>query len=182
LPFAHLPFKKVGPEFKEDFWSSGAEENQTAWFHLRAKSYVGPDESGARRSQFLYPLAYGLKSACSGSRRRRTGVLTARVERTAAETHPSGRPGNSFSGLISSQEFIRIYPNCNGSVRLNVRETMVKAAVRSLACLPLFWAHLWAQGLDSHGENAQGAPIHVEFTAKYDGQDNPVTGSPDFNP
>ena len=25
---------------------------------------------------------------------------------------------------------------------------MVKAAVRSLACLPLFWAHLWAQGLD----------------------------------
>ena len=33
----------------------------------------------------------------------------------------------------------------------------------------------------SHGENAQGAPIHVEFTAKYDGQDNPVTGSPDFN-
>jgi hypothetical protein len=75
-------------------------------------------------------------------------VLTARVERTAAETHPSGRPGNSFSSLISSQEFIRIYPNCNGSVRLNVRETMAKAAVRSLACLPLFWAHLWAQGLD----------------------------------
>ena len=33
----------------------------------------------------------------------------------------------------------------------------------------------------SHGENAQGAPIHVEFTAKYDGQDNPVAGSPDFN-
>src|SRR5678815_5630695 len=33
----------------------------------------------------------------------------------------------------------------------------------------------------SHGENAQGAPIHVEFTAKYDGKDNPVTGSPDFN-
>lgn len=25
---------------------------------------------------------------------------------------------------------------------------MIKAAVRSLACLPLFWAHLWAQGLD----------------------------------
>ncbi len=25
---------------------------------------------------------------------------------------------------------------------------MRKAAVRSLACLPLFWAHLWAQGLD----------------------------------
>jgi hypothetical protein len=33
----------------------------------------------------------------------------------------------------------------------------------------------------SHGENAEGSPIHVEFTAKYDGQDNPVTGSPDFN-
>ena len=25
---------------------------------------------------------------------------------------------------------------------------MIKAAVRSLACLTLFWAHLWAQGLD----------------------------------
>ena len=25
---------------------------------------------------------------------------------------------------------------------------MIKAAVRSLTCLPLFWAHLWAQGLD----------------------------------
>ena len=33
----------------------------------------------------------------------------------------------------------------------------------------------------SHGENAQGLPTHIEFTAKYDGQDNPVTGSPDFN-
>jgi hypothetical protein len=33
----------------------------------------------------------------------------------------------------------------------------------------------------SHGENAQGSPTHREFTAKYDGQDNPVTGSPDFN-
>jgi len=33
----------------------------------------------------------------------------------------------------------------------------------------------------SHGENADGSPIHVEFTAKYDGKDNPVTGSPDFN-
>src|SRR6266436_10389346 len=33
----------------------------------------------------------------------------------------------------------------------------------------------------SHGENAEGSPIHIEFTAKYDGQDNPVTGSPDFN-
>ena len=32
----------------------------------------------------------------------------------------------------------------------------------------------------SQGENAQGSPIHVEFTAKYDGMDNPVTGSPDF--
>jgi hypothetical protein len=25
---------------------------------------------------------------------------------------------------------------------------MVKAAIRSLPCLPLFWAHLCAQGLD----------------------------------
>lgn len=25
---------------------------------------------------------------------------------------------------------------------------MITVAVRSLACLPLFWAHLWAQGLD----------------------------------
>ena len=33
----------------------------------------------------------------------------------------------------------------------------------------------------SHGENAEGSPIHIEFTAKYDGKDNPVTGSPDFN-
>ncbi len=32
----------------------------------------------------------------------------------------------------------------------------------------------------AQGENAQGAPIHVEFTAKYDGMDNPVTGSPEF--
>jgi hypothetical protein len=33
----------------------------------------------------------------------------------------------------------------------------------------------------AHGENAREARIHVEFTAKYDGQDNPVTGSSDFN-
>ena len=33
----------------------------------------------------------------------------------------------------------------------------------------------------SHGENAEGSPTNMEFTAKYDGQDNPVTGSPDFN-
>jgi hypothetical protein len=38
------------------------------------KTHVGPDESGARQSQFLCPLAYGLKSGCSGSRRRRTGT------------------------------------------------------------------------------------------------------------
>ncbi len=28
------------------------------------------------------------------------------------------------------------------------------------------------------GEDAQGNPIHVEFTAKYDGKDYPMTGSP----
>ena len=33
----------------------------------------------------------------------------------------------------------------------------------------------------SHGENAEGSPTNMEFTAKYDGQDNPDTGSPDFN-
>ena len=33
----------------------------------------------------------------------------------------------------------------------------------------------------SHGENAQGATVHVEFAGKYDGMDNPVTGSADFN-
>jgi hypothetical protein len=38
--------------------------------------------------------------------------------------------------------------NCNGSVRRNVRETMTRTAVRFLACLPLFWTHLWAQQLD----------------------------------
>jgi hypothetical protein len=31
------------------------------------------------------------------------------------------------------------------------------------------------------GENAQGSPIHVEYTAKYDGKDNPATGSPEYN-
>ena len=29
--------------------------------------------------------------------------------------------------------------------------------------------------------NAEGSPVHVEFTAKYDGMDNPVTGSPAFD-
>jgi len=33
----------------------------------------------------------------------------------------------------------------------------------------------------SHGESAEGSPTHIEFTATYDGKDNPVTGSPDFN-
>jgi len=33
----------------------------------------------------------------------------------------------------------------------------------------------------SNGENAKGSPTHMEFTAKYDGMDNTVTGSPDFN-
>jgi len=33
----------------------------------------------------------------------------------------------------------------------------------------------------SNGENAEGSPTHLEFTAKYDGKDNPVTGSTDFN-
>ena len=33
----------------------------------------------------------------------------------------------------------------------------------------------------SHGENAEGSPTHIAFTAKYDGKDNLVTGSPDFN-
>jgi hypothetical protein len=33
----------------------------------------------------------------------------------------------------------------------------------------------------AHGENAQGSTIHIEFTAKYDGQDNPATGSPEYN-
>lgn len=32
----------------------------------------------------------------------------------------------------------------------------------------------------SDGQNADGTPTHVEFTAKYDGVDNPVTGSPVF--
>jgi hypothetical protein len=32
----------------------------------------------------------------------------------------------------------------------------------------------------AHGESADGSPIHVEFTAKYDGMDIPVTGSADF--
>jgi hypothetical protein len=31
------------------------------------------------------------------------------------------------------------------------------------------------------GENAQGSSIHVEYTAKYDGKDNPATGSPEYN-
>jgi hypothetical protein len=33
----------------------------------------------------------------------------------------------------------------------------------------------------SDGENAEGSSVHVEFTAKYDGMDNPVTGSPAFD-
>jgi hypothetical protein len=33
----------------------------------------------------------------------------------------------------------------------------------------------------AHGESADGSPIHVEFTAKYDGMDNKVTGSQDFD-
>ena len=33
----------------------------------------------------------------------------------------------------------------------------------------------------SDGENAEGSPVHVKFTAKYDGMDNPVTGSQDFD-
>ncbi len=28
-----------------------------------------------------------------------------------------------------------------------------------------------------HGEDAQGKPVHIEFTAKYDGKDYPMTGS-----
>jgi hypothetical protein len=32
----------------------------------------------------------------------------------------------------------------------------------------------------SHGEDAKGSTLHVEFAAKYDGKDNPVTGSSDF--
>ena len=33
----------------------------------------------------------------------------------------------------------------------------------------------------AHGETADGSPIHIEFTAKYDGKDNPATGSPEYN-
>jgi hypothetical protein len=33
----------------------------------------------------------------------------------------------------------------------------------------------------SNGVNAEGSPTHVEFTAQYDGTDNPVTGSPAFD-
>ncbi len=36
--------------------------------------------------------------------------------------------------------------------------------------------HVTAAGVD-----AQGKPIHVEYTANFDGKDYPVTGSPDYD-
>jgi hypothetical protein len=61
--FCHLlAFRlKRRSDFKENFWHLVRKQTQPARFHRCAKCHVVADESGARRSQFLYPLAYDLK-------------------------------------------------------------------------------------------------------------------------
>ena len=68
-----------------------------------------------------------------------------------------------------------------GTWKLNLEKSKYSPGPAPKSATLTIDAHDGGIKYTSHGENAQGAPIHIEFTAKYDGQDNPVTGSPDFN-
>ena len=68
-----------------------------------------------------------------------------------------------------------------GTWKLNLAKSKYSPGPAPKSATLTIEAHDGGIKYTSHGENAEGSPIHIEFTAKYDGQDNPVTGSPDFN-
>ena len=68
-----------------------------------------------------------------------------------------------------------------GTWKLNVDKSKYSPGPAPKSVTLIIEAHDGGIKYTADGENAEGSPIHIEFTAKYDGQDNPVTGSPDFN-
>jgi hypothetical protein len=68
-----------------------------------------------------------------------------------------------------------------GTWKLNLAKSTYSPGPAPKSATLTIEAHDGGIKYTSHGENAEGSPIHIEFTAKYDGQDNPVTGSSDFD-
>jgi hypothetical protein len=68
-----------------------------------------------------------------------------------------------------------------GTWKLNLAKSKYSPGPAPKSATLTIEAHDGGIKYTSHGESADGSPVHIEFTAKYDGQDNPVTGSPDFN-
>jgi hypothetical protein len=57
LPFAHLPFKKVGPEFKEDFWHLAQKKTKRRGFTYAQKHTLDQMSSVRVGLNFFYPMA-----------------------------------------------------------------------------------------------------------------------------
>ncbi len=68
-----------------------------------------------------------------------------------------------------------------GTWKLNLAKSTYSPGPAPKSATLTIEAHDGGIKYTSHGESAEGSPIHIEFTAKYDDKDNPVTGSPDFN-
>ena len=68
-----------------------------------------------------------------------------------------------------------------GTWKLNLEKSKYSPGPAPKSATLTIEAHDGGIKYTAHGENAQGSPVHIEFTAKYDGQDNPATGSPEYN-
>jgi hypothetical protein len=83
---------------------------------------------------------------------------------------------------VSALALVASAPDSNvGTWQLNLAKSTYSPGPAPKSATLTIEAHDGGIKYTSHGENAEGSPFHIEFTAKYDGQDNPVTGSPDFD-
>ena len=83
--------------------------------------------------------------------------------------------------LVAVLAFAWGVDNNVGTWKLNLEKSKYSPGPAPKSATLTIEAHDGGIKYTAHGENAQGSPVHIEFTAKYDGQDNPATGSPEYN-